>query len=195
MRVIVSTTGMLVADKAQKREEVIPILNKDKCYTQQKQRLTITVSQSPPKNWLSDFYQRLAEQLKLNDEAKQAVFDYQTEENILLTEKEIFFKALDKHIGEQSTYTFKPQLLESLGTLYALFAHPKTTHEQKQMIASGINEDVNECTPGFNNRVNFIIIRFNMPQNMDELIALARFHLVNRIASIIAANNTQVTIG
>jgi flagellar basal body-associated protein FliL len=167
------------------------MLNPDKCYTQQKQRLTITVPKSLPDKWLPNFYALLAEQLNLDNEIKQEFFDHQTERWFLLTEQEIFFKELDRHAGEQSTYALKAQLLESLSTLYVLFTHEETTPAQKQMISSRIAEDVSQCSPGFINRVNYDITLFSMPQNIDELIALARFHLVDRMASIIAANNPQ----
>ncbi|KGP63036.1 hypothetical protein EP47_00630 [Legionella norrlandica] len=69
----------------------MPILNQDKCYTQQPQRLPITVPTSLPDDWLSDFYELLSVQLKLNDETKQEHFDYQKNPGVLLTEKELFF--------------------------------------------------------------------------------------------------------
>lgn len=169
----------------------MPILNPEKCYTQQPKRLAITVPTNLPHHWLADFYERLSVQLKLDDETKQEVFNHQTNQVDLLTEKELFFKELDRHVGPQSTYSLKPQLLESLSTLYFLFVDPKTTHEQKQLIASRIKEDVDQCSPGFTDRVNFTITLFNMPQNRDELIAQVRFKLVDRIASIIAAKNPQ----
>src|SRR3990167_10894847 len=149
----------------------MPILNSDKCYTQQQQRLAITVPTTLPSHWLTAFYALLSVQLRLDDETKQEVFNHQTNQVVLLTEKERFFKELDRHVGPQSTYSLKPQLLESLSTLYVLFTHPKTIHEQKQLIASRIPEDVSQCSPGFTDRVNFVITLFNMPQNVDELIA------------------------
>jgi hypothetical protein len=169
------------------------ILNHDKCYTQQPQRLTITEPKNLPEDWLGEFYVLLSKQLKLNDDKSQTqeVFDHPTNTWVWLTEKEIFLKALDRHVGEQSTYSLKPHLLASLRTLYSIFMHPKTTEEQRRLIASRIKEDISECSPGFTNRVNFTITLFNMPQNQDELIALARFKLVDRIASIIATQNPQ----
>ena len=101
----------------------MPILNPEKCYTQQPKRLAITVPTNLPHHWLADFYERLSVQLKLDDEMKQEVFNHQTNQVDLLTEKECFFKELDRHVGLQSTYTLKPQLLESLSTLYVLFTH------------------------------------------------------------------------
>ena len=169
----------------------MPILNPDKCYTQQPKRLAITVPTNLRHDWRTDFYALLSTQLKLDDETKQEVFNHQTNQVDLLTEKECFFKELDRHVGLQSTYSLKPQLLESLSTLYVLFLHPTTTHEQTQLIALRIKEDVDQCSPGFTDRVNFTITLFNMPQNRDELIAQVRFKLVDRIAGIIAANNPQ----
>lgn len=169
----------------------MPILNPDKCYTQQPRRSAITEPKDLPDNWLADFYEGLSVQLKLDNKRKQEVFNHQTNQVDLLTEKKWFFKELDRHVGKQATYSLKSQLLKSLSTLYSLFVDSKTTHEQKQLVASRIAEDVNQCSPGFTNRVNFLITLFNMPQNMDELIGQVRFNLVDRIASIIAAKNPQ----
>jgi hypothetical protein len=169
----------------------MPLLNQNKCYAQQKQRITITVPAALSHSWLSKFYTLLSEQLKLDDVQRHEDFDHQTNTVIFLTEKARFFKELDKHVGKQSTYTLKPKLLESLATLYTVFTHPNTTPEEKRLIASRIKEDVSQCSPGFTNRVNYLIIRRNMPQNLDELIASVRFNLVDRLASILAAKNTQ----
>ena len=169
----------------------MPILNPDKCYTQQPKRLAITIPTNVPHDWLTQFYEFLSVQLKLDDKTKQEVFNQQTNQVVLLTEKKLFFKQLDEHVGEQSLYPLKRELLDSLRTLYFLFADSKTTPEQKQLIASRIKQDVDQCSPGFTNRVNFTITLFNMPENTDELIAQVRFKLVDRIASIVAAQNPQ----
>lgn len=167
----------------------MPILNPDKCYTEQPKRLPITMPKAMPSDWLSDFYALLSEQLNLDDTMKQEVY-YGTNE-LLLTEKERFFRELDRHAGATSSYSFKPQLLESLSTLYLLFKDSKTSDAQRRMIASRIAEDVSQCSPGFTNRVNFVITLFNMPQNIDELMAQVRFNLVDRLAAILAAKNPQ----
>ena len=93
----------------------MPILNPEKCYTQQPKRLAITVPENLPHHWRTDFYVLLSTQLKLNDDRAQAQEDYNHETNrwVLLTKKELFFKALDRHLGPDSTYSLKPQLLDS----------------------------------------------------------------------------------
>lgn len=68
-------------------------------------------------NWLIEFYTLLSEQLKLNNETKKDDIDHKTNKVIFMTEKEHFYKALDWHVGKQSTYILKPQLLESLAVL------------------------------------------------------------------------------
>ena len=70
----------------------MPILNRNKCYTQQPKRLIITVPETLPDDWRTDFYERLSVQLKLDDKTKQEVFNHQTKQVDLLTEKELFFK-------------------------------------------------------------------------------------------------------
>lgn len=126
--------------------------------------------------------------MQLDDEIKLEHFDWATKQTALLTEKEIFLKELNRLI---STYTLKAQLLESLATLYYLFIHPKITNEQKNFIASRVAEDVSACSPGFNDRVNYVIICLNNPENLAELVAQARFNLADKIANQIAQNNPQ----
>ena len=46
----------------------MPILNPDKCYTQQPQCLTITETTNLSNHWRTDFYELLSVQLKLGDE-------------------------------------------------------------------------------------------------------------------------------
>ena len=43
----------------------MPILNPDKCYIQQPQRLAITVPTTLPDDWLTDFYALLSVQMNL----------------------------------------------------------------------------------------------------------------------------------
>ena len=170
----------------------MPILNPNKCYAQQPKPLTITAPESLPAKWLTDFYELLAVQLKLDDDkTTHKVFNHRTNQEDLLTKKEIFFKELNRHAGENSGYSKKSQLLESLSTLYAIFIHPKTSNEQKSLIASRIAEDVKECSPGFHDRVNYVITLFNMPQNLAQLVAQARFKLADRIAGILASKSAQ----
>ena len=152
----------------------MPILNPNKCYTQQEQHSPITVPTNLTHDWHSEFSRLLSDQLKIDDQSKQK-----------------FIEDFNRHTGSASTFTYKDDLLNSLSLLYMRFKDSRTTDEQRQFIASRIAEDIESCTPGFSNRVNYILMYFDMPQNLDELIARARFNLVDRIASIIAAQNPQ----
>lgn len=170
----------------------MPILNPNKCYAQQPKTLVITAPESLPAAWLTDFYEGLAVQLQLDDDkTMHEVFNHATNQVELLTRKEIFFKELNRHAGENSGYSKKSQLLESLSTLHAIFTHPKTSNEQKSLIALRIAEDVKECSPGFHDRANYVLILFNMPQNLAQLAAQARFKLADRIAGILASKSAQ----
>lgn len=153
----------------------MPILNRKQCYEQQPKTLVITAPASLPVHWLTDFYELLAAQLQLDE----------------LTAKGKFFKELNRHAGENSSFSKKSQLIESLSLLYAIFTHPETSNEQKSLIASRIAEDVEKCSPGFTNRVNYAILLFNTPQNLAQLVAQARFKLVDRIAGILASESAQ----
>ena len=185
--------NIAINNKFSNESEFMPILEPNRCYAYQTQRLIITATPNTlPRHWITEFYALLAMQLQLDD--KSAVFediDYATNQIVMLTAKEKFFKELDRHAGERSTYTFKSELLESLAKLHVVFKHPNTTNEQKNFIARRIAEDISQCTPGFHDRVNFIIISLNIPQNLDELLAQSRFSLVNKIAHFLADKSAQ----
>ena len=73
----------------------MPILNPNKCYAQQPKTLVITAPESLPAKCLTDFYELLAVQLKLDDDkTTHEVFIHQTNQVDLLTKKEIFFKLI-----------------------------------------------------------------------------------------------------
>ncbi len=109
-------------------------------------------------DWLTTFYELLARQLRLDDTLRTVDYtNCSTNELVKLTAKEYFFKELNKHLGDGSTYTHQKELLNSLAKLYGVFTHPSTTDEQKNFIAKSIEEDVSECTPEFYERVNFTI--------------------------------------
>src|SRR3990167_354989 len=171
----------------------MPFLDPQKCYAYQKRRLII---ESPvntlPDNWLTEFHELLAMQLQLDD--KHAVFEdvnYTANEIIMLTTKAKFSKELARHAGASSAYTHKSELLESLAKLYVVFKHADTTNEQKNFISRSIAEDINQCTPGFHDRVNLSIILLNISQNLDELLAQVRFNLVDKIAHQLADKSAQ----
>ena len=170
----------------------MPQQNKDKCYAQQPRSLSISVPDNLRADWQLHFYQLLATHLKLDDDAKNHEFDdHEQEKRVVGTEQALFFNELNRHVGPNSTYTSKSRLLESLKALYCLFTHPKSTPEQQSLIASRIKEDITQCSPGFENRLTAILILFNTPKNLDELIAEVRFHLVYKIAGMLFAKNAQ----
>ena len=168
----------------------MPIIDTNKCYAQQPQR-KIPVPENLSDQWPTKFCELLATQLQLNNTVKLEVLDHETEELILLTEKEIFFKDFNRHVGPKSSYSLKSKLLESLLTLYGSFIDLTTTATQKTMVACQVQAGIADCTPGFHDGINFTIFLFYMPQNMDELLARVRFSLVDEIAKATAQTNTQ----
>ncbi|HVC49421.1 MAG TPA: hypothetical protein VND43_04555, partial [Burkholderiales bacterium] len=176
-----------------KRESsIMPVLNDNKCYAEQPKRPAITVPDDLRVDWFADFQALLATQLKLNNTEKNRDFyDHEAEQNVLGTEKESFINEFNRHAGSKSTYSLKSQLLDSLRKLYCIYTHENTNADQQFLIASRIHEDITQCSPGFTDRVNFLLTLFEMPQNLDELLAKARFHLVDNIARTFAQKNAQ----
>lgn len=176
----------------QDESEFMPIINVEKCYEEQSQHKIIAADNPLPKNWLSHFFQSLSEQLEFDPTKIYYVFDSATETNIEVTGQALFIKHLNRHAGEQSVYTHKTTLLQSLGILYNIFTDTKTKPYHRKFIAIQLNEEVRECTPGFHNRVQTLLIQFNTPyRTLPDLIADLRFKLMDKIASIIAANHLE----
>jgi hypothetical protein len=170
----------------------MPFLNDNQCYAEQPKRPVIVVPDDLRADWLADFHERLATQLKLNNtEKNRESYDHEAKKQVLGTEKEAFINEFNRHAGPKSTYSLKSQLLDSLRKLYCIYTHENTNADQQFLIASRIHEDITQCSPGFNDRVNFLLTLFDMPQNLDELLAKARFHLVDKIARTFAQKNAQ----
>src|SRR3990167_6148640 len=126
----------------------MPVLNKDQCYVQQPERLEITVPKDLRADWLADFARHIALRLKLDIINRvEEYFNHETEEWILLTQKEMFLKELNRHAGPASTLSSKPELLESLSKFYCFFIDPKTKDHKKYMIAKRIYEDSVDAGP------------------------------------------------
>src|SRR3990167_504104 len=170
----------------------MPSLNDNLCYREQPKRPVIEVPKNLRHDWFAHFYELLVTKLKLdNTEKNREFYDHEAKEEVLGTEKEAFINELNRHAGPKSTYSLKPQLLDSLRKLYCIYTHENTNTDQQFLIASRIHEDITQCSPGFTDRVNFLLALFDMPQNLDELLAKARFHLVDNIARTFSQKNAQ----
>ena len=170
----------------------MPSLNDNLCYREQPKRPVIEVPKNLRHDWFAHFYELLVTKLKLdNTEKNREFYDHEAKEEVLGTEKEAFINELNRHAGPKSAYSLKPQLLDSLRKLYCIYTHSNTNADQQHILASRIHEDITQCSPGFNDRVNFLLALFDMPQNLDELLAKARFHLVDNIARTFSQKNPQ----
>lgn len=103
-------------------------------------------------------------------------------------EKNIFFK----HIGPDARYPFKRLLKNQLAFLYhriiGNFNQQCSPLEKKwvEIILIALTEDIQLCTPGFHIRVNKLVHLLDVPQNLDQLLYLARKSIVQTIASYFA---------
>ena len=86
----------------------MPALNDNKCFAEQPNRPVITVPDDLRADWLADFQERLAKQLKLDNKAKNRDFyDYEAKKDVLGTEKESFINEFNRHAGAKSNLLFK----------------------------------------------------------------------------------------
>ena len=170
----------------------MPFLNDHLCYKEQPKRPAIKVRDNLRADWFADFYDLLAKRLKLNDTEKKYYFhDHDINKDVNGTEKAAFINEFNRHAGPSSTFSSKPQLLASLRKLYCIYTDTNTSDDKRSLIASRIREDISQCSPGFTNRVNFLLTLFDIPSNFDELLAKARHALVDKIARNYAQKNPQ----
>lgn len=100
----------------------------------------------------------------------------------------------EKHIGYNATYTQKTELLASLQFHYAALSgqlqdiNPvfNLPEDQKKAIIDKLTECIQNCTPGFHERVDSIFEQYFPTITIDRVLESIRRHIVERVA-------TQVT--
>ena len=90
-------------------------------------------------------------------------------------EKEIE-KAIMKHIGVNSTYTHKKDLMEQLLAIAQRLEQDNSSSEPAFL--HKLIEDITSCTAGFHNRVIQVVSSFEKPSNFDQLLQVVRESLV-----------------
>lgn len=91
-------------------------------------------------------------------------------------------RRVNVHVGEDSTYKLKKEVLDGLKVLYGKFTHPDTKPDEKTSLTLKLLERAEECTPGFHNGVNQLVQSFGMPKTLDELLYQVRYEMVEKAA-------------
>lgn len=97
----------------------------------------------------------------------------------------------DKHIGAQSSYRSKAELISALQFHYAILSgqldtdYPelKLSADQKATILSKLTEEIAACTPGYHSRVNSVLESYFLPKTMAELFSNLRTAIIERVAA------------
>ncbi len=95
-------------------------------------------------------------------------------------------QALTKHIGKNSTYTFKKQLIESISIIYWYLngdLEKKPSDNERTAIIAQCAEDIENCTPGFHNRINLAVASLSKPNNLAELLYSVRENIIYKAAT------------
>ena len=102
---------------------------------------------------------------------------------------EIGKRPLAKHIGKESTYTFKLELTHQLQLLFyrligALDSRlgPVTQSISRSLLTTLI-EDIVACTPGFHIRVNLLVHAMQRASSLPQLLCKVRTSLVAKVAA------------
>lgn len=96
---------------------------------------------------------------------------------------------LQKHIGENATYTLKKELLDQLKLIYQRLSGDldsqlgKLSENARSGILMKLIEDVRECTAGFHNRVHSIIASMKQPSSLAELLTKVRQSMVENVGA------------
>ena len=85
---------------------------------------------------------------------------------------------LNRHIGPQSTYTYKNDLHEALSQLGHGLKSEKLTAAQKDEIRSTIKSGLPTCTEGLFDRANMSLNQLTKPATIDQLLADLRKNIL-----------------
>ena len=97
--------------------------------------------------------------------------------------KTSYLRRFYMHAGKGSTYSLKMQLEESLKLIYLALINPTYPDDQKNTIVFKFQEGVPNCTPGFHDRMNEVVIGLSPATDLDALLSKLRQEIVNRAAT------------
>lgn len=93
---------------------------------------------------------------------------------------------LDHHIGKNSSYSGRQAILDALRIIY-IYYHGLNDHKidvnEQAAIKDKIIEGIGLCTPGFHNRINQIIMGFQIPHSIKALMMQYRTEIVSKLAN------------
>ena len=98
-------------------------------------------------------------------------------------EREFYLDMFNIRSGKGSTYSLKKQLEESLKLIYLALINPTYPDDQKNTIVFKFHEGVPNCTPGFHDRMNELVIGLSPATDLDALLSKLRQEIVNRAAT------------
>ncbi len=91
-----------------------------------------------------------------------------------------------KHIGLNSTYTHKGEILTALKQFYLILTEQHNvlnlSTNQRSVLINKLTDDVSQCTPGFHIRLEDILKDVHAPRTIDEMLMSFRIALVERLA-------------
>jgi ankyrin repeat protein len=89
---------------------------------------------------------------------------------------------LTRHLGLNSTYTYKALLTESIQSVDMYLNDKTMLVDTKQVIVDRLLEGLDQCTPGFHARVNSIALGLLRPQSIDGFLEQLRVAIVDATA-------------
>lgn len=105
---------------------------------------------------------------------------------------------IEDHVGNRSAYTMKQNIRQSLKVVYDKIINSETVDSNKASIAFKLNERAMECTPGFHDGINSLVISFFSPKTMNDLLGRLLESLVssvaNKLTDEVHTNNRVFTV-
>jgi hypothetical protein len=132
---------------------------------------TQTVAEPIPYNWLT---------LLLESWSSHLVIEASS-----LTEQ------LNRHIGTDSTYSKKEELIQGLKEIYLCLVNQsqkKLSEKEKQMLLLTISSGIDACSPGFHNRIIDAQQFIQLPCSIEQFMLQIRTEIVDETARAISSD-------
>ena len=143
----------------------MPTLNPTLAYLQPPERKAVVADNvALPEDWLTQMIQVTLEHLE-----SVPSFDFSAH--------------INAHVGSESTYIMKEQIIEGLQTIYLFMVDAQTNTDNKYSMALKLVERAENCTAGFHDGVNSIIEVLERPESIDALLHRIRHAIVSKTAN------------
>ena len=160
----------------------MPQIIHNKCYEPTKRN---TLDEIKPgwfrtfKSYVSNFFSL---ETQIDKDIQQLFVNISEILNLSRQEQENIHSDLLRHVGQNSYYASKRLLIESLKELNKRIVHADVSQDKKVSAATRLIEGISNCSQGFHNRINEVILSFSQQDGITEFLEQLRKEIVEKIA-------------